>query len=123
MPQARRHNDRARIWCRAAARVPALPAAACRRLSSAKTMTRALTGIAFPQFWFSQLTRRRSPARRAAVPEDGTTTGLHAVITADLNILTAVLTLDRSWRSEPGPPGAAGMTHPAPTARPEGRRR
>lgn len=31
-------------------------------------------------------------------PKDDTTTGLDAVVTADLNVLTAVLTLDRAWR-------------------------
>lgn len=75
-------------------------------------MTRALTGIAFPEYWFSRLTHRRCPARWVAVSKDDT--GLYAVITADLNILTGVLTLDRAWRAWAQPARSAGMTHPAP---------
>lgn len=69
-------------------------------------MTTALGGIAFPEFWFSRLTHRRWPSRWVAVCKDGATTGLYAVVTADLNVLTAVLTLDRAWRAGHGQPGA-----------------
>ncbi len=69
-------------------------------------MTKALTRIAFPDFWFSQLTHRRCPSRWVAVCRDDSTAGLHAVVTADLNVLTAVLTLDQAWRTGHGQPGA-----------------
>jgi len=71
-----------------------------------EAMASALTRVAFPEFWFSQLTHRRCPSRWVAVCKDNTTAGLYAVITADVNVLTAVLTLDRAWRIGHGQPGA-----------------
>lgn len=68
-------------------------------------LNRELAGIAFPEFWFGRLTHRRLPSRWVAVCRDDATAGLYTVVTADLNVLTAALTLDSAWRAGHGQPG------------------
>lgn len=75
-------------------------------------MNAALLRIAFPDFWFSQLTHRRHLPRWVAMCQHDTGIGLYAVVTCDLTALTAVLTLDRAWRASHGEPGATPL--PAP---------
>lgn len=49
-----------------------------------------------------------------AVCKDDITTGLHAVVTTDVKVPTAGLTLDGALRTGHGPPGAQGMRRLAP---------
>ena len=72
--------------------------------AAAEALNRELARIAFPDFWFSQITHRRHPSRWVAVCKDEATTGLYTVVTADLNILTAVLTFDCARRAGHGQP-------------------
>lgn len=78
-------------------------APAAHRAAAADALNRELAHLAFPDFWFSQITHRRHPHRWVAVCKNEATTGLYTVVTADLNMLTAVLTLDRAWRAGHGP--------------------
>jgi len=73
------------------------------RAAGAYALNWELAHLAFPDFWFTQITHRRHPHRWVAVCKNNTTTGLYTVITADPNVLTAVLTLDQAWRAGHGP--------------------